>query len=88
MIPSFSGEIADSRSMSGPRDMDIAVPPTVASVDELGRELAGRLGGVCQPHNLARGVYQVIVPPPSDGEGCDADPLVVDLVRYQDSIHG
>ncbi|MDE2779572.1 MAG: HD domain-containing protein [Chloroflexota bacterium] len=80
------GEIADSRSASGPHDMDIAVPPTVASVEELGREVAGRLGGVCQPHNLARGVYQVIVQPPFEGAGCDEGPLVVDLVRYHDTI--
>ena len=80
------GEIADFRSASGSRDMDIAVPPTVVSVEELGREVAARLGGVCQPHNLTRDVYQVIVPPP-EGEGSDGGPLVVDLARYESGIN-
>ena len=83
----LSGEITDFRGASGPRDMDIAVPPTVESVEELGRELAGHLGGVCQPHNLARGVYQVILRPAAGEEGSHGDPLVVDLARYQSSIN-
>ena len=73
------GEIADFSDSSGPHDIDIAVPPDVASVKELGHELARHLGGTCQPHNLARGVYQVIVKP-SLGSG--SAPLVIDLVRY------
>ena len=68
---------------SGPHDLDIAVPPSVLSVKELGIDLARCLGGACQPHNLARGVYQVIVPPAA---GAPSGPLVVDLVRYQASI--
>ncbi len=72
------GEIADFSDSSGPHDIDIAVPPDVASVKELGHELARHLGGTCQPHNLARGVYQVIIKPPDP----DPAPLVIDLVRY------
>ena len=72
------GEIADFTDSSGPHDMDISVPPNVRSVEELGHELARHLGGVCQPHNLARGVYQVIVKAP----GPEPAPLVIDLVRY------
>ena len=63
-------------------DMDVAVPPTVPSVEELGQELARFLGGKCQPHNLARDVYQVILEPP-DGSG---PPCAVDLVRYASNI--
>ena len=72
------GEIADFTESSGPHDMDIAVPPGVESVEALGRDLARRLGGVCQPHNLARGVYQVIV----QSSGTEPASLVIDLVRY------
>ena len=74
----FRGEIADFTDSSGPHDMDIAVPPRVESVEALGRELAHHLGGTCQPHNLARGVYQVIVKP----SGPEPASLVIDLVRY------
>ena len=72
------GEIADFSDSSGPHDVDIAVPPTVMSVEALGHDLARHLGGACQPHNLARGVYQVIVKSP----GSEPAPLVIDLVRY------
>ena len=44
----------------------------------MGHELARHLGGACQPHNLARGVYQVIV----KSSGSEPAPLVIDLVRY------
>ncbi len=74
----FRGEIADFTDSSGPHDLDIAVPPFAGSVEKLGHQLARHLGGVCQPHNLARGVYQVIVESP----GPDPAPLVIDLVRY------
>ena len=74
----FRGEIADFTDSSGPHDMDIAVPPGVGSVDDLGHDLARHLGGVCQPHNLARGVYQVIV----ESSGTEPASLVIDLVRY------
>ena len=50
---------------------------------EVGHELACSLGGVCQPHNLARGVYQVIVQPPA---GSESAALVVDLVGYLGTI--
>ncbi len=79
----LSGEIADCSDSSGPHDIDIAVPPAVGSVEGLGHELARHLGGACQPHNLARGVYQVIVKSPSRS---DLAPLVIDLVRYTWSI--
>jgi len=79
----LSGEIGEFSDSSGPHDMDIAVPPTAHSVEDLGRELARHLGGVCQPHNLARGVYQVILKSPSSPE---AAPLVIDLVRYARTI--
>ena len=72
------GEIADFTDSSGPHDMDIAVPPSVESVEALGHDLARQLGGVCQPHHLARGVYQVIVQP----SGPEPASLVIDLVRY------
>ncbi len=77
------GEIAEFGGSSGPHDLDIAVPPTVHSVEDLGRELARHLSGVCQPHNLARGVYQVILKAPSNPESA---PLVIDLVRYDRTI--
>ncbi len=76
------GEIADFADLSGLHDMDIAVPPFVESVEGLGHELARHLGGVCQPHNLARDVYQVIVK--SSGPG--PEPLVIDLVRHDCDI--
>ncbi|MDE2937509.1 MAG: HD domain-containing protein [Chloroflexota bacterium] len=76
------GEISDFAGLSGPHDMDIAVPPFVESVESLGHDLARHLGGVCQPHNLARDVYQVIVK--SAGPG--PEPLVIDLVRYDCDI--
>ena len=74
----FRGEIAEFGDSSGSNDIDIAVPPCAGPVESLGRELARSLGGVCRPHNLARGVYQVILTPP----GPDPAPLVIDLVRY------
>ena len=76
------GEIADLSDSSGPHDMDISVPPCVESVEGLGHELARHLGGACQPHNLARGVYQVIV----KSHGPEPASLVIDLVRYAWSI--
>ena len=79
----LNGEIAEFTADSGPHDLDIAVPPAVPSVEELGVDLARCLGGACQPHNLARGVYQVIVP---QGRDVPLGPLVVDLIRYQASI--
>ncbi|MYC29716.1 MAG: HD domain-containing protein [Chloroflexi bacterium] len=74
--------MTDGGGADGLRDMDIAVPPSVPSVERLGHELAGTLGGKCQPHNLARGVYQVILEPP-DRSG---PPHAIDLVRYTSSI--
>lgn len=79
----LSGEIADLCDFSGAHDIDIAVPSTVISVEELGLELARHVGGVCQPHNLAREVYQVIVRPP---DAVLSGKLVIDLVRYEGTI--
>ena len=89
----LNGELADAAppeagvgAGAGALDLDVAVPalPDFAdSAPELGRELAHHLGGVCQPHNLARGVYQVIVRPPPGSAG---GTLVVDLVRYASDI--
>ena len=80
-----NGEIAEPGASAGPHDLDIAVPATVSSIQELGRQLAHHLGGVCQPHNLARNVYQVIVEPPP---GTQSAPIVIDLVHYFGSIEG
>ena len=77
----ISGEIASVNSDSGLRDIDIALPPKVPSVEDLGHELARHLGGVCQPHNLSRDVYQVIVRPPGSETA-----LAIDLVRYDGGI--
>ncbi len=52
-------------------------------MQRLGPELARLLGGIFQPHNLARGVYQIVTPP-SDKTG--APPLAVDLALYPGSI--
>ena len=79
----FNGEIADFSGGAGPRDMDIAIPSSGLSVEEIGHELARNLGGVCQPHNLTRGIYQVIVKPPA---GSDSETLVVDLAGYSGTI--
>ena len=79
----LNGEIADPGNITGPHDLDIAVPSSVPSVQELGQELAQFLDGTCQPHNLARNVYQVIVNAP---EGADTGPAVVDLAHYFEGI--
>ena len=81
----LNGQIAEPGAASGPHDLDIAVPATVSSVQELGTELASYLGGVSAPHNLARNVYQVTVDP---SPGTDSAPVVIDLVHYFGSIEG
>ena len=79
----LNGEISDVTDSSGPHDVDIAVPSTAPSVKALGHELARHLGGTCQPHNLARNVYQVIVRLP---DTATRHPLVVDLAEYAGTI--
>ena len=79
----LKGEIADFTDSSGPHDVDVVLPWSDRSVAEVGHEMARCLGGVCQPHNLARGVYQVIVQPPA---GSESEALVVDLVGYLGTI--
>ena len=79
----LKGELPNFHDSPAPHDVDISLPPSVLSVEELGHELARYLGGKCQPHNLARGVYQVIVGPSSVSA---SGPLVVDLVRRSGAI--
>ncbi len=76
----IAGEMPD---LTGTTDVDVAIPARVGSVEALGWELARHLGGRCQPHNLARGVYQVLVPSPTGG-GTAA--LVVDITHYAGTI--
>ena len=81
----IKGEMAAPGHSSGPHDLDIAIPVTPSSVfvQEIGNELAQQLGGTCQPHNLARGVYQVIVKPDSEDV---SGQVVIDLVHYLGTI--
>ena len=79
----IGGGLSDCNDGPGPHDLDIAVPPSVPSVEELGHDLARHLGGKCQPHNLARNVFQVTFRGPPDSE---FGSLVVDLVKYAGSI--
>ena len=79
----INGEMDCPGDSPGHHDLDIAVPANVQSVQDLGRDLARHLDGVCQPHNLARDVYQVIVNSPTERASGET---VVDLVRYGSSI--
>lgn len=81
------GEIADPACAAESNDLDIVAPlgpgSSPRSVQELGRELALLLGGKCQPHNLGRGVFQVVVERDSYA---GLPPLVVDLAGYSTDI--
>ena len=83
MLAGLSGSSPSSGDAASLHDLDIAVPVFDFEVQGVGQELAQRLGGVCVPHNLARGVFQVVVKSsPESGAG----PLVVDLVGFTGSI--
>ena len=72
-----AGFMPDCNESSLPHDLDLAVPCKYTTVREQGNALARHLGGTCQPHNQARDVYQVIVPPTPH-----APALAVDLAGY------
>ena len=83
MLAGLSGSSPSSGDAATPHDLDITVPVFDSEVQAVGQELAQRLGGVCVPHNLARGVFQVVV---KSSPASDTGPLVVDLVGFTGSI--
>ena len=79
----LKGELADPGCAEGSHDVDVAVPLAPELVPGLGADLARFLGGKCQPHNLRRGVYQVIVERDSPGV---LPPVAIDLAGYSSTI--